>query len=248
MVRDLDNSPQGSRGSRPLGDQPKRIAGAFYGRRKTKTLKRSQEILFKELLPRLKLDLIQRAPKKLGTLFLGKAEKIILEIGFGGGEHLVQRAVEHGDNGFIGCEPFINGMAKALSSIDHQQIDNIRLFDEDATRLLDWLEPQSVDLIYLLYPDPWPKRRHWKRRFVNIANLQRFARVLKPAGEVRFASDIAHYVNWTLNMCHDSKAFDWQANSSVDWHRPWPGWQSTRYEAKAMREGRKPAYLTFNKV
>jgi tRNA (guanine-N7-)-methyltransferase len=228
-----------------------RAAGAFFGRRKTKPLKRSQALLYDELLPRLKLDLTKPAPGPVpgdvGELFIGNPGRIILEIGFGGGEHLVQRAHEQPDDGFIGCEPFINGMGKALSAIDKQGLTNIRLYDHDATGLLDWLPAGSIDVVYLLYPDPWPKKRHWKRRFVNADNLQRICRILKAGGEFRFASDIAHYVNWTLRFCHDCENLEWQAVTSAGWTNPWQGWQSTRYENKGIREGRIPAYLTFKK-
>ena len=225
----------------------KRKSGAFFGRRKFKALKRNQVALFENLLPHLKLDLNKPAPMNLYSLFGKKSGKLILEIGFGGGEHLVRRAIEQPDNLFIGCEPFINGMGKALSLIDQNQVPNIRLFDEDATLLLHWLLNESIDLIYLLYPDPWPKRRHWKRRFVNEGNLAQFSRILKPGGELRFASDIDHYVNWTLNKCNNNKDFDWIAHCAKDWKSPWPLWQPTRYELKAIRQGRKPAYLTFQK-
>lgn len=222
-----------------------RRAGAFYGRRKAKPLKHSQSVLFENLLPLLKLDLSEPAPENLQELFESNVNKIVLEIGFGGGEHLVQRCGEQPETGFIGCEPFINGMGMALSAIDRNQVANIRLFDEDATWLLDWLPADSIDIVYLLYPDPWPKKRHWKRRFVNADNLDRFARVLKIGGEFRFASDIAHYVNWAINHAHRNKAFVWPAQNRKDWITPWTGWKSTRYENKAIREGRDPAYLTF---
>src|SRR5690606_14394769 len=113
--------------------------------------------------------------------------------------------------------------------------------------LLDWLPARSLDSIDLLYPDPWPKKRHWKRRFVSPENLDRFARVLKPGGSFRFASDIDSYVNWTLLHLRDHDAFEWQASSAKDWRNPYPGWPGTRYEAKAIREGRQAAYLTFRR-
>lgn len=226
----------------------KRAAGEFYGRRKTKPLKHSQELLMGSLLPQLNLDLSKPAPDDLRELFPKSPDKLILEIGFGGGEHMISRAIEQPENGFIGCEPFINGMGKALSAIDQNKLSNIRLYDEDATDLLDWLPAHSFDMIYLLYPDPWHKKRHWKRRFVSQVNLKRFARLLKPGHELRIASDIAHYINWTLNHCYKSGLFEWQAQRCSDWREPWDGWQSTRYEKKAIREGRVPCYLTFVKV
>ena len=233
----VDNNDNSSR--------PQRAAGAFYGRKKAKTLKRSQQLLFKELFPKLQLDIGKAAPENLKTLFEPDVDKIVLEIGFGGGEHLIQRAAEQPQTGFIGCEPFVNGMGKALSLIEENNLKNIRLFDEDATWFLDWLPHDSIDLLYLLYPDPWPKKRHWKRRFANRDNLERFSRVLKTGHEFRFASDIEHYVNWTLLLCDQNDNFEWQADGASDWKQPWAGWQSTRYEKKAFREGRTPAYLTF---
>jgi tRNA (guanine-N7-)-methyltransferase len=174
--------------------------------------------------------------------------RIRLEIGFGGGEHLIHRAAEDPSTGFIGVEPFVNSMAKLLGQIEAREIDNVRLYDDDATQVLDWLPLASVDQIDLLYPDPWPKRKHWKRRFVSKVNLDRFARVLKPGGRFCFASDIDSYVNWTLFHCRDHAAFEWTAETSADWLTPFAGWPSTRYEAKARREGRSSAYLTFRRA
>jgi tRNA (guanine-N7-)-methyltransferase len=171
-----------------------------------------------------------------------------LEIGFGGGEHLLHETATHPDAGFVGVEPFVNGMAKMTAALERQPLANIRLFNDDATLLLDWLPAASLDGIDLFYPDPWPKKRHWKRRFVNAANLDRFARVLKPGGRFRFASDIDTYVNWTLLHCRAHGAFEWQAGEAADWHTPYEGWPGTRYEAKAVREGRPPAYLTFRRA
>ncbi|EFM58580.1 tRNA guanine-N(7)-methyltransferase [Brucella sp. BO2] len=168
-----------------------------------------------------------------------------MEIGFGGGEHLHHESGRYPQSGFIGVEPFINGMAKMLAALDQAPRPNLRLYDEDATAVLDWLPDASLAGIDLFYPDPWHKRRHWKRRFVSDANLDRFARVLKPGAKFRFASDIEHYVNWTLQHCRRHAAFDWQAESPADWNDAYEGWPGTRYEAKAFREGRRAAYLTF---
>ena len=152
------------------------------------------------------------------------------------------------DTGFIGVEPFHNGMAKLVSALSDDPRPNLRLYDDDATQLLDWLPDESLAGIDLLYPDPWPKKRHWKRRFVSAVNLDRFARVMRPGAKFRFASDIDTYVNWTLLACRRHPAFEWQASSADDWRNPYPGWPGTRYEAKAVREGRVPAYLTFRRT
>jgi tRNA (guanine-N7-)-methyltransferase len=227
------------------GEQRKRSTEAFFGRRRGKTLRPAQADTAALLLPRLKLDLSQPAPAALESLFSTPVAGVRLEIGFGGGEHLHHEAGRFPGTGFIGVEPFVNGMAKFLSQLHATPRANIRLHDDDATQLLDWLPEASLDGIDLFYPDPWPKKRHWKRRFVNAANLARFARVLKGGGRFRFASDIDTYVDWTLLACRAHGAFDWQAASAQDWRTPYEGWPGTRYEAKALREGRKPAYLTF---
>ena len=227
------------------GQRRTRSTEAFFGRRRGKSLRPAQAQAAAELLPRLKLDLSQPAPADLSTLFAVPVSSMRLEIGFGGGEHLHHEAGRFPAAGFIGVEPFVNGMAKLLSRLDEAPRPNLRLYDDDATRLLDWLPDASLDGIDLFYPDPWPKKRHFKRRFVNPANLDRFARLMKGGGRFRFASDIDGYVDWTLLACKAHGAFDWQARSALDWRSPYEGWPGTRYEAKAIREGRTPAYLTF---
>lgn len=226
-------------------NHPTRAAGNFYGRRHGKPLRPHQSDLFETLLPKLKLDPTKPAPENLTSLFDGPVDHIRLEIGFGGGEHLHHESGRYPQTGFIGIEPFINGMAKMLAALDKDPRNNLRLYDEDATEILDWLPDASISGIDLFYPDPWHKRRHWKRRFVSDANLDRFARILRPGGKFRFASDIEHYVNWTLQHCRKHESFEWQASGPQDWHNAYEGWPGTRYEAKAFREGRRAAYLTF---
>jgi tRNA (guanine-N7-)-methyltransferase len=170
-----------------------------------------------------------------------------LEIGFGGAEHLIAEAQAHPSTGFIGCEPFVNGMAKALVGIDELGLANIRLHHGDAVELLSWLPSQSLSRIDLLYPDPWPKRRHWKRRFVSDANVAAFARVLQTGGEFRFATDWANYAEWALLRLLRAPDLSWTAERADDWRKPWPGFSGTRYEAKAKREGRAPTYLIFRR-
>lgn len=221
--------------------------GAFFGRRKGKALRAGQARLFETLLPRLSIDLQSNAPADLATLFPGPVREVRLESGFGGAEHLIAQAAANPDCGFIGIEPFINGMAKALASIDAKGITNIRLHHGDAIDLLAWLPDASLATMYLLYPDPWPKRRHWKRRFVQDRTVAEIARVLRPGGEFRFASDIDTYTAWTLTRLLRAPAFAWTAERADDWRKPWPDFHGTRYEAKAKREGRTPCYLTFRR-
>ncbi|TPK97801.1 tRNA (guanosine(46)-N7)-methyltransferase TrmB [Mesorhizobium sp. B2-4-12] len=226
-------------------DRPSRTTEAFFGRRRGKPVRPQQAAALESGLGAYRLDLATAAPPDLRTLFEADVSAVRLEIGFGGGEHLLHRAVEAPTIGFIGVEPFVNGMAKMMMAIRERPLANLRVYDDDATQLLDWLPSASLDGIDLLYPDPWPKKKHWKRRFVSQVNLDRFARVLKPGSKFRFASDIDTYVNWTLLHCRAHGAFAWQAAEAADWHRPYDGWPGTRYEAKAIREGRPPAYLTF---
>lgn len=225
--------------------EDKRAPGAFFGRRKGRPLREHQSVSRSAGLADYGIDLSQTAPDNLASLFAVPVDEVRLEIGFGGGEHLLFRADEGPKVGRIGVEPFINGLAKVTAALALRPRGNIRLFDEDATLLLDWLPSASLSGIDLLYPDPWPKKKHWKRRFVSDASLDRFARVLKPGAMFRFASDIDTYVNWTLEHIERHSSFEWQAASADDWRKPYPGWPGTRYEAKALREGRTPAYLTF---
>jgi tRNA (guanine-N7-)-methyltransferase len=226
-------------------DRRRRATEGFFGRRHGKTIRPQQAAALESGLGAYGLDLSSEAPAELRTLFSADVSTVRLEIGFGGGEHLLHRATEAPAAGFIGVEPFVNGMAKLMMAVREKPLANLRVHNDDATRLLDWLPQASLDGIDLLYPDPWPKKKHWKRRFVSPLNLDRFARVLKPSGRFRFASDIDTYVNWTLLHCRAHGAFAWQAEDAADWHRPYEGWPGTRYEAKAIREGRRPAYLTF---
>ncbi len=227
---------------------PSRATEAFFGRRKGKPLRERQAEGMATLLPALKLDLQAEAPNDLAELFPVAIDTRRLEIGFGGGEHLIHRAQENPETGFIGVEPFVNSMAKLLSRVEELGLKNVRVYDDDATQVLDWMPEASLDRIDLLYPDPWPKRKHWKRRFVSQVNLDRFHRVLKPGGLFCFASDIDTYVNWTLIHCHAHGGFEWTAEQASDWLTPFAGWPGTRYENKARREGRSSAYLTFRRV
>ena len=221
---------------------------SLHGRRKGKPLSARRSGQFADTFPALALDLETPAPQPLAALFPVPVDDVRLEIGFGGGEHLVAEAIAAPGTGFIGVEPFIEGLAKAVSSIAVQGLATIRLHDGDAVHVLDWLPATSISRVDLLYPDPWPKRRHWKRRFVSTANLDRIARVLSPGGLFRVASDIDDYIAWTLRHLMPRADFAWTAEVADDWRKPFPGWPGTRYEAKALVAGRRPTYLAFRRV
>jgi tRNA (guanine-N7-)-methyltransferase len=242
-----ESGSPGRAASRRPGDDKVESERAFFGRRKGHPLKPRQAALFDTLLPRVALDLSQPAPADLRALF-GDVDNVRLEIGFGGAEHLIDQAKTNPRSGFIGSDAFINGVAKALTAIDEHKPANIRLHHGDASELLDWLPAGALTRIDLLYPDPWPKRRHWKRRFIQDDSLKRLARILMPGGELRFATDIADYAVYALTRVLRSPEFTWTAECADDWHKAWPGFCGTRYEAKAKREGRVPAYFIFRKI
>ena len=216
-----------------MSETPKRHQ--FYGRRKGHALRRHHLQLVDELLPTLRADLSD--PLK------GVAEPRWLEIGFGGGEHLAHQASLHPEVCFIGAEPFVNGVAKLLALIEDKQLSNIRIHDGDARYLLEALPQASFERVYLLYPDPWPKTRQNKRRFVSAESLAQIHRVLKPSGLFLFASDIAGYVEWTREHIAIHGGFVEEGDAA----EPFENWTETRYEAKARREGRSSAYLRFRR-
>jgi tRNA (guanine-N7-)-methyltransferase len=222
-----------------------------YGRTRGKALKPRQANLMETLFPGVSISFGE------GTLdprsLFGEVKEVWLEVGFGGGEHLAHQAETHPDTGIMGCEPFLNGVAKLVSEIDLRGLSNVRILNDDARFLLERLAPVSLDRVFILYPDPWPKKRHNKRRFVNPETLGFLAKALKPGGELRFASDIPDYIAWTLAHVsrfnrEEGETFFWTAESPVDWRTPYEGWRGTRYEAKAIREGRTPCYLSFRRI
>ena len=227
-------------------DPIRKPRGAFFGRRKGHPLRKGQAALIDTLLPGLALDLAR--PASLGRLFKPSVERVRLEIGFGGGEHLLHEARANPSIGFLGCEAYVNGMARALAAINAEALKNIRLHHGDALELIDWLPEGALSRIDILYPDPWPKRRHWKRRFISDDRVRRLGRILKAGGELRFATDWAGYAEWTLLRFIRSPLFRWTAERADDWRKPWPEFPGTRYEEKARKEGRAPSYLTFLRV
>jgi tRNA (guanine-N7-)-methyltransferase len=227
--------------------QSEHPARAFFGRRKGHPLRARQIELFDTLLPTIAPDLGKPASADLKTLF-GGVDNVRLEIGFGGAEHLTAQAIANPQSGFIASDGYINAIAKALIAIDDNELGNIRLHHGDASELIDWLPAGGLSRIDLLYPDPWPKRKHWKRRFIQDDSLARLARILKAGGELRFATDIADYAVYALARVLRSKDFIWTAEQSSDWKNPWPEFSGTRYEEKAKREGRTPGYFIFRKI
>ena len=220
----------------------------FYGRLKGKSLKNSQKAYLAEDLEALSLGSVswetnpERKPLNLDLLFSDKP--VWLEIGFGGGEHLVNQAFNNPDVGIIGAEPYVNGVAMLLGKIRRTGVDNLSVHPGDVRDLLDVLPDASIDRTFLLYPDPWPKARHHRRRFVTPEHLGPLARVMKPNAVFRVATDIPDYVRQTLEEL-PGQGFSWAAEGPDDWRVPWDDWLSTRYEQKALREGRTPYYLTF---
>ncbi len=223
----------------------------FYGRRNGKTLRPAQRRDM-EALAALSPGSVswednpERTPLDLKARF-GAGRPVWLEIGFGGGEHMVHQAATYPDVSIIGAEPYVNGVAMLLGKIRRAGVSNVAVHPGDARDLFDVLPAESIDKAFLLYPDPWPKARHHRRRFVTAEHLEPLWGVLKPGAEFRVATDIADYVRQTLEEVPKA-GFEWLAEGPDDWRTPWSDWISTRYELKAIREGRPQHYLTFRKI
>lgn len=224
----------------------------FYGRFAGKGLRDKQREYLDEDLAALSPGPVDwdenpdRSPLDLQARFGDKP--LWLEIGFGGGEHLVHQASQNPDKAIIGCEPYINGVAMLLGKIRKSGVENLAVYPGDVRNMFDVLPEASISRAFLLYPDPWPKKRHHRRRFVTPEFLDPLSRVLKPGAIFRVATDIPDYVRQTLEQVATRPDFEWLAERSGDWQSAWPDWISTRYEQKALREDRTPHYLTFRKV
>jgi tRNA (guanine-N7-)-methyltransferase len=220
----------------------------LYGRRRGRRLRVGQKALLEELLPKLKVALPAPGERfEVSSLFGPQIGDVWLEIGFGGGEHLAWQAARHPAIGFIGAEFFLNGVASLLGHLARGGIGNVRIHPDDARPLLNALADRSIGRAFLLFPDPWPKARHARRRFVGPENLAELARILKAGAELRIASDDPGYVSWTLEHLTRSPEFQWLARGPSDWRVRPDDWPPTRYEEKALKEGRRPAYLRFRR-
>lgn len=230
----------------------------LYGRRQGRPLRVERRRLMAELLPRVRLDLSAVAPGTLDprSLFsdplyaaapIAPPDEVWLEVGFGGGEHLCAQAAAHPRVGVIGCEPFINGVASALQHIDTGRLENVRLYPDDARTVIDALAPASLARVYVLFPDPWPKARHAKRRFISDANLDALARVCVPGARLTVASDDMGYIRWALARMLAHPDWDWTAGRAADWRVRPADQPPTRYEEKARAKGLSPVFLVFRR-
>jgi tRNA (guanine-N7-)-methyltransferase len=235
----------------PISSEPRSdltFRRKHYGRRKGPKLRARQAGLLETLLPRLALTPERgRDPQEY---FPAPADitDVWLEIGFGAGEHLAWQAAEHPKTGIIGAEPYVAGMAKLLAKIADSNIANIRLYTEDARDILGALPDGCLGRVFILFPDPWPKSRHHKRRFIQMKMLDELARVMRSGAELRFATDDQGYLVWALERLMAHPSFNWTAEAASDWGARAPDWPETRYEAKAKKAGRACAYLRFARV
>ncbi len=227
---------------------PDPVQRAFYGRRRGRRLRPGLKSLLEELLPRLAVAL-PAAGGRLdpAALFDSAPEEIWLEIGFGAGEHLAWQAERHPGSGFLGAECFVNGVAGLLREVRERGLANVRIHHGDGRDLLDALAPGSLDRVFILFPDPWPKARHHKRRLIRDQTLDRLAEVMKDGVELRLATDDMDYLSWILERLIRHPAFEWLARGPRDWRERPADWPPTRYEIKALDQGREPMYLRFRR-
>ena len=225
----------------------------FYGKRLGRKLRNRQREYLEVDLKKLNiLNFLKDTPEgtkelDLATAFPGKSS-VWLEIGFGSGEHMLYQARTNAEFGFIGCEVYLNGMASLLGKMRVAKVDNILLFPDDIRSLFPFFPEHSVDRVFVLYPDPWPKKKHHRRRFVTPEHLEPLARVMKPGSQLRIATDIPDYARQAVEQLNLNPNFEWMVAKASDWQLPWDDWQSTRYEKKALLNNRVPIYLTFRRA
>jgi tRNA (guanine-N7-)-methyltransferase len=213
----------------------------LYGRRKGRPLRVRKNQLMMDLLPAVKIDLVDEKPIDPSKFFNPAPSKIWLEIGFGGGEHLAAQAKRHPTIGFIGCEPFVNGVASLLDHMEREHLSNVRIFPDDARLLLDVLPTATIDRCFILFADPWPKGRHASRRFIGSETLSRLGQIIKKDGDVRLATDDPSLTDWIRGAFHKDEHFKRGEDST---QCP-TDWVSTRYEQKAIKAGRHPVYMRY---
>lgn len=245
MIGTADRTAPGT----AAGTTPERgVARVLYGRRKGRPLRARQQALVDRLLPRIE---IATPPPGAAvcprSLFDFAPTAAWLEVGFGAGEHLAAQAAANPSIAMIGCEPFLNGVARLLTAIDTDGLGNLRIFRDDARLLLAALTPACIQRAFVLFPDPWPKLRHHKRRFIAPDNIARLARVLGDGAELRIATDDPGYQGWILQHTLAGDDFEWLAGRAADWRVRPADWPVTRYETKAIAAGRRCAYFRFRR-
>jgi tRNA (guanine-N7-)-methyltransferase len=231
-----------------MTDVPARSRVDWHGRRRGRRLRPHRLDLIAGLLPRLRIALPPSdVALDLAALFPQPPSQLWLEVGFGSGEHMAEQARRHPEIGFIGCEVFVNGVAALAGQLERLELANVRIFDDDARLLLMALPEASIDRAFLLFPDPWPKTRHAKRRFIGPANIATMAHILADGAEFRVATDDVGYVRWILQHLIDHPDFRWAAGRPGDWRNPPEDWVETRYQRKALAAGRPPVFLCFQR-
>jgi tRNA (guanine-N7-)-methyltransferase len=219
----------------------------WYGRRRGHKLRPNRQALIDTRLPDLRIELPNSGCLNLEAAFSFPVRDIWLEVGFGGGEHLAAQARMHPDIGFVGCEPYVNGVANHLSLIDRYKLTNIRIFDDDARKLFRFLPDAVLGRAYVLYSDPWPKKRHHRRRFIAQETVDTFIRLMKDDAQLYLASDHMGYVSWMLEHLSGRPELEWRARSKQSWTKPPSDWIKTRYEKKANAKGLSSAFLCFTR-
>jgi len=212
----------------------------LYGRKKSRSSGQKNQQIFEEIFPKYKLD--------INSLNLNQCSDINLEVGFGYGEHLIWQALNHPNKLFLGAEPFRSGVINIISEIERQKINNIKIYDDNVIDIIDNLPKESLSAIFILFPDPWPKKKHHKRRFINQNNLKKINSVLKKGGRLVLATDHKDYLHSILLNISKSNQFEWLCEKTEDFYSKPYEFPETKYERKAIKYGRRPVYLTFEKI
>jgi len=219
----------------------------IFGRRRGRGLRPAQKARISELLSRFAVTIPEGGWLEPCAPFSTPKRAVWLEIGFGGGEHLAFQAERHPDITLIGCEVFEPGIARLLAHIERRRLDNIRIFADDARRIIAALRPSSIDRVFILFPDPWPKRRHADRRLLSRETLDALGVIMKDGGELRLATDDGNYLVWMLERVTEHPLFEWLVQGPLDWRNRPNDWPATRYEERARVAGRVPTFLRLRR-